>query len=226
MPRAVVELAHLGRLHRRHPLDRVLEQRLEPRPVLGQELGLEAVGHAVERPRSGVALVAAHDQAADLGAEVDQPVGVAQRGQRLQRRVERLGDQELVPVGDDRHLGADHPPDLRRVHAAGVHDDVGANRALVGDHLVHAAVAKVDAGDAGALLDVGPEPAGAVGERKGELAGIEVPVERDEGGRDDAVGGHRREHRLGLGGRDELHLEAKALRPAGLALNLLVALAR
>ena len=131
-----------------------------------------------------------------------------------------------MAVGDDRDVHADHAPDLRRVHAPRVHDDVGADRALVGDDLVHPAVAQVDAGDPRALLDVGAEQAGAVGQGEGELAGVEVAVERDERGRDHAVGRHRREHRLRLGGRHELHLEAEALRPAGLALDLLVALAR
>ena len=91
-----------------------------------------------------VALVAAHDQAADLGAEVDEVVGVAQRRQRLERRVERLGDQVLVRERDDRHVDADHAPDLGRVHAAGVDHDLGPDRALVGDDRVHAAVLELD----------------------------------------------------------------------------------
>ena len=111
--RPVEEHLHLGVLHRRHAVDRVREQLLHPLPLLRQELRLEAVRDAVERPRRGLALVAAHDEAADLGAEVDEVVGVAQRRQRLERRVERLGDEVLVAVRDDRHVDADEPRDLR-----------------------------------------------------------------------------------------------------------------
>ena len=101
-------------------------------------------------------------------------------------------------VGDDRHVDADHPRDLRRVHAAGVDDDVGADGALVGHHLVHAAVLQRDAGDARALLDVGPAQPGAVGQREGQLAGVEVAVLRQEGRAQHAVGAHRWEHLLRL----------------------------
>src|SRR5207248_6796886 len=86
--------------------------------------------------------------------------------------------------------------------------------------------AQVDAADTRALLDLGAAQTGAVGERERELAGVEIAVERDERGRHHVPGRHRREHLLGLGGRDELHVEPKALRPPGLALDLLVALRR
>ena len=219
--RAVEQLAHLRALHRRHPPDRVGQQLVEPLPVLGQQLRLEPIRHPVQRPGGGIALVAAHDQAAHLGAPVDEVVGIAQRRQRLQRRVERLGDQELVGVGDDRHVDADHAGDLWCVHAAGVDHDVGADRALVGYHLVHAAVLQTDLEHPRALLDLSPAQACAVGQREGQLAGVEVAVLGQERRPQHAVGRHRREQRLRLVGRDQLHRQAEALRPARLPLQLL-----
>ena len=200
-----------------------LQDLVEPVPVLGQQLGLEPVRHAVEGPRVGIALVPAHDHPADLGAVVDQVVGVAQRRQRLQRRVERLGHEELVRVGDDRHVHPHQPRDLGRVHAAGAHHDVGADCALVSDDLVHAAVAQRDVEHLGALLDLGAAQARPVGERKRELAGVEVAIVGQESRREHPVGRHQREHRLRLLSRDDLDRQAEALGPARLALNLLVA---
>ena len=72
-----------------HPVDaRVADRRDAPdgavhdlgeaRPVGRQQLAVEVGRHAVERPRRRMALVAAHAQPADLLAEVDQVVGVAE----------------------------------------------------------------------------------------------------------------------------------------------------
>ena len=129
-------------------------------------------------------------------------------------------------VRDDRHLDAGHPADLRRVHPAGVHDHVGPDRPLVGDDAPAAAALDDHVEHARALLDLGAEQARPVGQGERELAGIEVAVLRQERGGDDAVGRHRREELLRLGRRDDLDRQAEALRPAGLALDLLVALLR
>ena len=125
-------------------------------------------------------------------------------------------------VGDDRHVDADHAPDLGRVHAAGVDHDVGADRALVGDDLVHPAVLEHDLDHLRPLLDVGAAQPRAVGQRERQLAGIEVAVLRDVGGGQHAVGAHRREQLLRLPGRHDLDRQAEALRPPRLALDLLV----
>ncbi len=78
---AVEEALDLGLLDRGHAEDGALHQLLEAVPVLGQELRLEALRDAVEPERRRVALVAAHHEPADLGAEVDEVVGIAQRRQ-------------------------------------------------------------------------------------------------------------------------------------------------
>ena len=64
---------------RRDAADGVLHQLLEPRPVLGEQLAVEVRRDPVERPGRRVALVAAHDQPARLGPEVDEERRVAHR---------------------------------------------------------------------------------------------------------------------------------------------------
>jgi hypothetical protein len=102
---------------------------LEAVPVLLEQLAVE-VGRdaeAVERPRRGVALVAAHHEAAALLAEVDEDVGVAHRRQVERQLAKRLRDEVLVRHRDDRHAT---PASRRspREHAAGVDDDLGLDR--------------------------------------------------------------------------------------------------
>ena len=217
----VEEHLHLGVLHRGHARDRVREELLHAIPLLGQELRLEALRDAVERPRRRLALVAAHHEAADLGAEVDEVVGVAQRRQRLERRLERLGDQVLVAVRDDRQVDADHARELGRVHAGGIDDDLALDAALIRLDGGDAAVRRLDAGDADARLDLRADAARGVGERERELARVEVAVVGDERGGEHAVGAHRREELLRLLRADDLHRQAERLRPRRLAADLL-----
>ena len=139
--------------HRRDAPDRAFHDRLEALHVGRQELAVEVGRDAVERPRRRVALVAAHAQPADLLAEVDEVVRVAQLGQARVDALDRLGEEVLVGHRDDRHGHADQPADLRREHPAGVDDDVGADLgafALVLDgHAGHAAALRADRDDPG-----------------------------------------------------------------------------
>ena len=170
-----------------------------PVPVLRKQLRLEALRDAVERPRRRLALVAAHDEAADLGAEVDEVVGVAQRRQRLERRVERLGDEVLVPERDDRQVDADEPRELRRVHAGRVDDDLALDRA---PDRVSTATTRPSRVSMPVTrrphLDLRAEPARRVGERERQLARVEVAVVGDVRRGEHAVRAHRREQRLRL----------------------------
>ena len=59
----VEEPLHLGALHRRHARGSRSQELLHAVPLLRQELRLEARRDAVERPRRGLALVAAHHEA-------------------------------------------------------------------------------------------------------------------------------------------------------------------
>ena len=109
-----------------HAPDRALHDRLEAGHVGRQQLAVEVGRDAVERPRRRVALVAAHAQPADLLAEVDEVVRVAQLRQAGVDAVERLGEQVLVGHRDDRHGDADHAARSPGANMpAGVDDDVG-----------------------------------------------------------------------------------------------------
>ena len=199
--------------------------RLEAVHVGRQELAVEVGRDAVERPRRGIALVATHAQPADLLAEVDEVVGVAQLRQARVDALDRLGEEVLVGHRDDRHGDADHPADLRGEHAAGVDDDVGADLgpfALVLDgHAGDPAAVRADADDAGLGPDPGAPLARSRGERVGEPGRIEPAVGRQPDRAEDAVGRHQREAVLRLLRRDELEREAERLGPARLPAQLL-----
>ena len=99
---AVDDPADARVLHRRHPPDRALHDRLEPRHVGREQLPVEVRRDAIEPPRRRVVLVAAHAQPADLLAEVDEVVRVAQLRQARVDALDRLGEQVLVRHRDDR----------------------------------------------------------------------------------------------------------------------------
>ena len=222
---AVDELDDPHLRERRHADDRVLHQLLEPRPVLVEQPAVEVVRDPVEAPRRAVPLVAAHDQAAGLRAEVDEERRVAHR-RHPERQPGRLEHEVLVRHRHDRHRDARERAELRREHPARVHDDLGLDRPLVG----------LDAGDPAALdgdarhprvrRDLGAAASGAFGERQRQLARVDVPVGREVRRAEHAVRRHRREERLRLGRRDQLERQPERLRPAGLTGDLLQTLLR
>ena len=82
--RPVDQTRDLRVLHRGHALDGVFDDLFEARPVLGEQGAVEVVRDpvdqiVVQRPRSTIALVPAHDQALAFLAEVDEVVRVAHR---------------------------------------------------------------------------------------------------------------------------------------------------
>ena len=188
--------------HRRDAPDGALHDRLEALHVGRQQLAVEVGRDAVERPRRRVALVAAHAQPADLLAEVDEVVRVAELRQARVDALDRLGEEVLVRHRDDRHGDADHPADLRREHAAGVDHDVGADlgafaRVLDG-HAGHAAAIRADRDDPGVRADLGAALPRAGGQRVGQPGRVEPAVGRQPDGAEDAVGRHQREAILRL----------------------------
>ena len=92
---------------------------------------------------------------------------------------------------------------------------------LVRLHRDHAAVARLDPGDGRPHLDLRAEPARRIRERERQLARIEIAVVGDVRRREHAVGAHRREQRLRLVRRDDLHRQPERLRPRRLAADLL-----
>ena len=87
---------------------------------------------SLDGPRVGVPLVPAHHQPADLLADVDEVVGVAQRREVGAHALDRPRDQVLMLHRHDRHLDARKASELVRPDPAGVHDDLGLDRAVVG----------------------------------------------------------------------------------------------
>ena len=211
--------------HRRDAPDGAFHDRFEAGRVGRQELAVEVGRDAVERPRRRVALVAAHAQAADLLAEVDEVVGIAELREPGVDALDRLGEQVLVRHRDDRHGHADHPADLRREHAARVDDDIGADLAsfalVLDGHAGHPATVRADRDDPGLRADLGAAPARARGQRVGQPRRVEPAVGRQPDGAQHAIGGHQREPVLGLLRRDQLERQPERLGPAGLAAELL-----
>ena len=160
-----------------------------------------------------MALVAAHDEPLALLAEVDEQVGVAQRGQAPVVVAERLGDQVLVGEGTIGRRTPASRPTSARVHAAGVHQDLALDVApLVRTPTTrprrprcpfHARVGE----DATTAL------ARALGQRVGELGGVQVTVGGQVDGPQDALGGHEREQLGRLLGGDRARGAARRSAP-------------
>ena len=188
--------------HRGHAPDRALHDRPEPLHVGRQEPPVEVGRDAVERPRRGVALVAAHAQPADLLAVVDEVVRVAQLGQARVDALDRLGEEVLVCHRDDRHRHAGQPADLGREHAAGVDHHVGAElgafAGVLDRHAGHAAAVRADGDDPGPGPDPGALLSRAGGQRVGQPGRVKPAVGRQPDCAKDAVRRHQREAILGL----------------------------
>jgi hypothetical protein len=125
---------------------------------------------------------------------------------------------------DHRDRDAGQLPDLGREHPAGVDDHLGLDAPLVGLDRLDPAPLDLDAGYPRVGLDLGAAAPGALGERIGELARVDVAVGGEVGGAAHPFSGHRREEALSLLRGDQLERQAEGLGPAGLAGELLHAL--
>src|SRR5947209_4431605 len=214
--RAVDETDDLHVAERGDADERVLHQLLEARPVLLEQPAVEVGRDAVEAPRRGPALVAAHHEPARLAAEVDEERRVAHR-RHVERHARGPGDQVLVRHRDDRDDHSRERSDLAGEYAARIHDELRLDVALVGLDGGDAIALDADAGDARPCGDLGATAARALRERERELARVDVAVRREVRGAEDAVDRHRREKALRVLRRDELQPKAERLHPAGLA---------
>ena len=220
--------------HRRHtdvgqhgyPDLRVLDDLGEPVPVGSEQLRVEVGGRGVVGPGGrGVPLVAAHDQAVDLLAVVDEQVRVAQGGQcGAPDPGHRRRHDVLVRHRHHRDPDVDEPRDLGGVHPAAVDDDLAPDVAPVGAHPRDATpvplVDGVDPDDAGVLRDRHPgRPCGG-GQRVAEPRGIDLAVGGGVRGAEHAVRADQREQLARLVGRDQLQRQPGPLCPALLAADL------
>ena len=217
---------------------RVAGDLLEAVPVLFQqaavEVGrdrLEAAGPVGQEGRFALALVAAHHQAVAVLAVVDEEVGIAQGGQVARApspepRASRTASSGWVTrywwdIGSSGTRTPAIRRDLGGEHAARVDHHLGGDVAALGPHPAHPPVAHLDPGHPG----VGEDPAAAaprpVGQRVGQLRGVDVAVGRQPGRAEHALGRHQREELLRLVGRDQLQRQPEGLRPARLPAQLL-----
>ena len=136
-------------------------------------------------------------------------------------RPDGFENEIFVRHRDKRDVDPGKSADLARIHAAGVDHDLRLDLTLVGDDACDATLLDVDAGDSRRGVDLRPAPACALGERKRQLARIDVPVTRQVRGTENAVHGHRRKQLLRLRRGDQLERQPEGLRPAGLPGDLL-----
>ena len=184
------------------------------------EVGRRAV---LDRPRRRVPLVATHhESAARLAPEVDEPVGIAHRWQVDASALHGLRQQVLMRERHHRDLDAGQASDLVRVHASGVHDDVGRDRAVVFGHdPADASAVDVDPDHPRVRADLGPAPARALRQRERQVARIEMPVRGDERRALNAGRIEEGEPLEGLLRGDHLERQAEGVRPALLPAELL-----
>ena len=222
-------LGTVDQLDNTHPLecgdahDGVLHQLLEARPVLLEQLAVEVGRDPVERPRSAVALVAAHDQPARLGPEVDEQRRVAHR-RHVEWQTGRFEHEVLVGHRDDRDVDPGERAYLARVHPAGVDHDARLDPALVRLDPRYLAALDRDPGHARVGVDLGASATRTFCEGERQLARVDVPVAREVRSAENTVGRHRRKQGLGLRRRDQLERKAEGLGPAGLSGDLLESL--
>ena len=167
--RPVDELLDACRLHGGHAARGELEQRLEMVEVVLEKLELEGLREALDCPRLGIWLVAAHHQPSDLLLPIGEAVRVAQRRQVRCHALDCLGDEILVLHRYERNIDAGHAPDLARPLAGTDHELVASDPPLVGDDGAHALPLNLDAGDRHALGDGDAGGARALGERHGDV---------------------------------------------------------
>ena len=150
----------------------------------------------------------------DLLAEVHEVVRVAEHRNGRVHTLDRLGDEVLVRHRHQRDRDARHPPDLRRIHPARVHHDVGADAPGRRLHFPHPAVPHGDAQDARAGSNAHTAAPRPLGQRHGEPARVEVPVRREVDRPQDAVQRHHREQAPRLGRPDLVERKPEGLGPS------------
>ncbi len=214
--RPVDHLLDAGGFQSRKPGKSGFHVLLEVIPVVvekteGEIVGISA-GFARWHPGDRVRLVAAEGEPADLLLEIGAPVGIADRRHAGCDAGDRFGDHVLMLHRLERHGDASHRGDLARPQAGAEHHLVAADIAGAGAHAGHAAIRdrKACAGDA--FDDPRAMHARASRQRLRDIGRARLAVGRHEGGADQIVDIDQRPHCLGLGRRQQMHVEAEGAR--------------
>jgi hypothetical protein len=109
---------------------------------------------------------------------------------------------------DDRHVLSDHGHDLAGPIAGGIHDDLAGDVALVGFHAPFARGRALQPDHLGEALYATAEVAGALGEGLGQLARVDIAVERIPERADQLMRLQERILRLRLRRRQQRELQA------------------
>ena len=215
---AVDDVLDAGVLEAGHAGHAGLDVRHQALEIAGEEVLLEAGRHAVGEARRGALLVGAEDPAHPFFPEVVLGVGFAQDRQLrvaglavvLQHRVD-VGDDVLVLDRDRGDLKADHLGGGAGVVAGGADHVLAGDVALGGLDDPLQALAALDAGDLGLLVDLGAVLAGALGQGHGDVDRRDMAVGRVPERADQAVHGGERPELLDLLDADQVALDADGL---------------
>ena len=213
-------LLDAGPVERRNPRQRLSYMLLEVIPVIREKLELEIIRDIAERPRYGVGLIAADHQAADLFLEIGAPVGIAHRCNIGCQAFDLFGDDIVMLDRLQRHAHPRHRSDLARPLAGAIHRFFASNRALVRLNRNDATIGDLETGDANAFDEPCAMHARTLGKRLRNVGGVRLAIGRKKSGADEIGHIHERPHRFDLGGRQEMHLHAEALRGGGEPLEL------
>ena len=191
---AIIDLLDADFAEGRHAGDRRLDMRRQPVEIFLEEFVFGLGRRSVDIAAGRALLVRPEQQAAIFLAHVPGGIGLAQHahfGQALFLALldqgMRLGDDILVLDRDDRNVDAQHLAGLAH-EIAGRRDDVLAGDvALVGLDQPFAGGFLLDAGDRGVAIDFSAAIARTLGERLGEIGGLDIAVIGMLDGADDAV---------------------------------------
>ena len=203
--RPVVELPDAGLGQHRDAAHRLVHEHREVLPVLLEQLELERVGQVVGRPPGlRLRLETADDQAADLLLEVGPAVRVAHDRQVGMGALDRLGHDVEVLARVQRHGHSDQVPQRLGPLAAAVDDEVALDGPLVGLHGRDPAPVRREPGHPHLLGHPGAALPRALGQRLGEVGGVDLAVTGQPQRAEQVVDLHHRPELPGALGRDQL----------------------
>ena len=202
---------------------RGLDMRHQPVELFLEKLILAVIRRAIDIADRRAGLIRAEDQPAGFLAHVPGAVGFAQHAHfrqplllALQDRRVRFGDDVLVLHRDHRDVDPDHLACLAgKIAGAGDHV-IGGEDLLVRLHMPGPVRILVKRRDGGVAHDPGTPVARALGQRLGEVGGLDIAVIGMLDRAQNAVGFAERPNLLELFRRQEFHVDADGFCDAGI----------